>query len=92
MVFEDHFTAFREAFEKVTDLLQRQKATYSVEAIRQKHPKAYEPWSTREDERLRSHYQEGFDVPELARVFQRGESAIRSRLEKLGIYSRGGKR
>ncbi len=58
---------------------------YSVEEIRQSHPKAYEPWTSEEDERLRDMLQAGRSVSELATDFGRQPSAIRSRLRKLGL-------
>jgi hypothetical protein len=92
MVFAEHVPAFRAAVERVTDWLQNKKVPDFVAATRQKHPKAYEPWTMEDDERLRDRYQEGFDIPALARVFQRKEGAIESRLKRLGLYGREEKR
>lgn len=58
---------------------------YSVEEIRQSHPKAYEPWTSKEDERLRDMLQAGRSVSELATDFGRQPGAIQSRLRKLGL-------
>ncbi len=91
MVFEEHLESFREAFQKATEFLTASKKAYSVGAIRRTHPRAYEPWSPEEGERLRARCEEGFDIPELARVFQRQEGAIRSRLKKLGLTARADK-
>ena len=55
--------------------------------IRQRHPRAYEKWSAEEDERLREQYGQGRDVSELAELFGRQPSGIRSRLIKLGLES-----
>ena len=55
--------------------------------IRQRHPRAYEKWSAEEDERLRAQYGQGRDVSELAELFGRQPSGIRSRLIKLGLES-----
>ena len=55
--------------------------------IRQRHPRAYEKWSAEEDERLRAQYGQGRDVSELAELFGRQLSGIRSRLIKLGLES-----
>jgi len=55
--------------------------------IRQRHPRAYEKWSAEEDERLRAQYGRGRDVSELAELFGRQPSGIRSRLIKLGLES-----
>ena len=56
-----------------------------VEEMRQSHPRAYEPWTSEEDERLREMQSEGLGVSELARDFGRQPGAIRSRLNKLDI-------
>lgn len=59
--------------------------SYSVDTIRQKYPKAYEKWSTSEDERLMRQSRIGLSIAELSAMFERGPSAIRSRLARLGI-------
>lgn len=56
---------------------------YSVEEIRKKHPKAYDKWSEQEDSLLIQMFRQGKSIDELSVVFQRGEGAIRSRLNKL---------
>lgn len=55
------------------------------ESVRERHPRAYERWSSEEDNRLRSEFGRGRSVKELARLFRRQPSAIRSRLNKLGL-------
>jgi hypothetical protein len=55
------------------------------EKIRQKHPRAYVKWSPEEDEKLKNEYVSGQQIGELAKQFQRQSSAIRSRLQKLGL-------
>ncbi|MEG4857342.1 hypothetical protein QUB75_06510 [Microcoleus sp. K1-B6] len=55
------------------------------EKIRQKYPRAYVKWSQDEDENLKQEYASGQQIDELAQRFQRQPSAIRSRLQKLGI-------
>lgn len=55
------------------------------EKIRQKHPRAYVKWSLEEDEKLKNEYVSGQQIGELAKKFQRQSSAIRSRLQKLGL-------
>lgn len=59
------------------------KKNYRVEKVRRRYPRAYEPWSAEEDERLWA--ARGQSVPEIARAFQRQPGAIRSRLKKLGL-------
>ena len=87
MMFEENIEAFIAGFDKAIAFLGiRQKPkSYSVEEVRQQHPKAYAKWSSDEDEALRKKYDEGMSVAELARFFQRQPSAIQSRLAKLGL-------
>ena len=60
---------------------------YDVKEIRQKYPKAYMRWTEDEDNALRNSYLRGKSIDELASIFQRKPSAIRSRLKKLGLLS-----
>ena len=60
-------------------------ATYNVDGISQKHPRAYEKWTSEDDEQLKEMYDKGKGVSELASRFGRQPSAIRSRLENLGF-------
>ncbi|MDD3486828.1 MAG: PIF1 family DEAD/DEAH box helicase [Candidatus Moranbacteria bacterium] len=57
-----------------------------VSRAREKHPKAYMPWTEKEDEDLKYFFQKQ-KRPEndLAIVFQRKPGAIRARLKKLGL-------
>ncbi len=57
----------------------------SLEEIRQNIPRAYEKWTSEEDERLMREISERIDITEIAAIFKRQPGAIRSRLEKLGI-------
>ncbi|MFJ1747935.1 hypothetical protein ACIOJD_17055 [Streptomyces sp. NPDC088116] len=57
---------------------------YTVEGVRQHHPKAYQRWSPEDDERLLDMRDTGSTVKELAERFGRQPSAIRSRIDKLG--------
>jgi hypothetical protein len=49
---------------------------------RKELPRAYEPWSSKEDTLLKEAYKENSNIKELASLFQRQEGAIKSRLEK----------
>ena len=87
MIFEEDFEAFIEGVDKTIDFIrknQKQKS-FNLEKIRQQYPKAYTKWSSEDDELLRNKYDEGISIAELSQFFQRQPSAIRSRLEKLGI-------
>ena len=61
--------------------------TYSVAVIREKHKKAYQPWTEKEDKELRKKYNKGAKIPEIASHFNRTTGAIRSRLKKLGLIT-----
>ena len=58
---------------------------YSVFAARQEHPNAYEPWSAEADAELARMWEEGISVPEIAERFGRKQSAIITRMKKLGL-------
>ena len=66
--------------------------TYSVYACRQEFPNAYEPWSEDDDWTLTKMWCEGVTVKELADYFQRKPGAIRSRIKKLELEEKYGKR
>ena len=51
--------------------------------IRTRFPRAYERWSSEEDDELRRLHEAGWDETDLADRFGRQPSAIRSRIEKL---------
>lgn len=58
---------------------------YSVFAARQEHPNAYEPWSPEADAELARMWEEGISVHEIAEHFGRKQSAIITRMKKLGL-------
>lgn len=84
MIFEENLEAFNKGFQKAIRFLGVENKTYSVNKIKRKYPKAYEKWTSDEDERLKAKYGEGIGILELATFFRRQESAIRARLKKLG--------
>jgi hypothetical protein len=49
---------------------------------------AWQPWTTEEDERLRTRFENGLSVSALARELGRTDGAIRSRLARLGLIDR----
>ena len=61
------------------------KAPSHMEEQKQLHAKAYAPWTTDEDARLKQLYLEGKRIGELMQIFERNEGAIRSRLKKLEL-------
>lgn len=56
--------------------------------IHAKHPRAYEKWGEEEDQQLRQLVEAGVRVKDIAAQFQRQPSAVRSRIEKLGLAAR----
>ena len=47
--------------------------------------RAYQPWNSEEDERLRREHADGVTVSQMAESHKRNNGAIRSRLNKLGL-------
>jgi hypothetical protein len=66
--------------------------TYSVYACQQEYPNAYQPWSEDDDWTLTKMWCEGVAVKELADHFQRKPGAILSRIKKLELEEKYGKR
>jgi hypothetical protein len=62
-----------------------QERTFQLAEIRKKYPNAYTPWSAEADAGLLAAHQAGHDVATLADTFGRQPSAIRSRLDRLGV-------
>ena len=53
-----------------------------IARLREKHPRAYEPWSEDEDAHLLRRFDEGARVADLSRELMRQPNAIRARLER----------
>ena len=58
---------------------------YSVYAARQEHPNAYDPWTEDADSELARLWSEGKSVADIADHFGRKNTAIITRLKKLGL-------
>lgn len=58
---------------------------YSIYAAKQENPNAYEPWTEEAEAELTRMWAEGISVQEIADYFGRKNSAIITRLKKLGI-------
>ena len=58
---------------------------YSVYAARQEHPNAYDPWTEDMDAELTRLWSEGMSVADIADHFERKNTAIITRLKKLGL-------
>ena len=59
-----------------------------LENLRKEHPRAYTPWTDREDNNLMAAYKSGVSLKDLVRQHGRQPGAIRARLERLGILSK----
>jgi hypothetical protein len=57
----------------------------AIDRAREDHPRAYERWTDDEDERLRQAHAKGLTRVQLSEMFERQPSAIRSRLDALGL-------
>ncbi len=84
LTYLDIFTAAREAL-MVSGSGKHLDFAARLQQIKQKHPRAYEKWTTEEDNELTTKARAGTDVLHLAWHFKRQPSAIRSRLAKLGL-------
>jgi hypothetical protein len=60
----------------------------SIERIRREHPRAYRSWAPAEDRVLAERFGSGMSIQELARLHERQEGGIRSRLRKLGLIEK----
>jgi hypothetical protein len=87
IIFQDNLLAFNEGFIKAIEFMfdKTETRTYNIHEIRKRHPKAYTKWTQEEDARLKNQYVQGRTIDELADIFQRKPSAVRSRLQKLGL-------
>jgi hypothetical protein len=56
--------------------------------VRARHPRAYEKWDVEEDARLAQLVHSGRRMHDIATLLQRQPSAIRSRMDKLGLSAR----
>jgi hypothetical protein len=70
---------------KAVGFLRARSKAYSVNEKRQEHPNAYKKWTSEDDQRLREEFAKGSSISELAELLQRQESAIQSRLKRLGM-------
>jgi hypothetical protein len=65
--------------------MEGQQKSYSLEDIRSKHKRAYERWSSAEEDKLKKAYGAGQSVDQIAQALGRQPGGIRSRLQKLGL-------
>jgi len=61
------------------------ETVYSIYAARQENPNAYNPWTEEADAELKGMWAEGVSIIDIAAHFGRKQSAIITRMKKLGI-------
>jgi DNA-directed RNA polymerase specialized sigma24 family protein len=61
--------------------------SYELAKVRQEIPRAYEKWDAEEDDRLTRLFHAGKPQEEIARLLQRKQGAIHSRLARLNLVS-----
>ena len=83
---EQFITAIKEYLQNESTNTRKEDQPYMSYMDKQKqlYAKAYAPWTEDDDIRLKQLYAEGKNAEELGKIFERNESAIRSRLKKLG--------
>jgi hypothetical protein len=87
MVFEENICEFIRAITEAMPFMRPDPLPSRIQEMRRQHPRAYEKWTDDEDARLRVEFSNGTDRTELARMFQRQRSAVKSRLQKLGLLA-----
>lgn len=87
MIFQENLDTFCVGFQKALAFLgiENKPKANKFDAVRRKFPKAYQRWTTNDDETLRKKYAEGLSIAKLAEFFQRQPSAIESRLVRMGL-------
>jgi hypothetical protein len=61
------------------------RKTYSIQEIRTDHPKAYEPWTPEEEQRLRKLHKANMPINDIAKQLGRQTGSIQSRLGRLDL-------
>lgn len=64
----------------------------AFEAQRIKYPNYLKPWKQDDDERLERLWCEGVNISNLAKIFKRNPGAIRSRIDKLELEEKYGRK
>ena len=66
-------------------LTDKSERSYTLEDKRMVHANAYNRWKESEDKKLLELYKKGKSIKELAKLFQRKNSAIKARINKLEV-------
>jgi hypothetical protein len=91
LIDESHLAKLHHAIGTVLERLNtnRQSKPYKLDEKRREHRRAYEPWTVREENRLKDAYQSGATIGDLAQELGRAPTAVLSRLYQLGVVSVG---
>jgi hypothetical protein len=87
MVFEEDIVDFIHAITEAMPFMRPDAPPGRLSRLREKHPRAYTKWTPEEDARLKAEFAKGTSRAELAAIFEREPSAIKSRLQKLGLLA-----
>ncbi len=68
------------------------KVKSHMELQKESHKSAYLPWTNEDDEKLEILFYAGKKVKELSEIFERNEGAIKSRIKKLELVEKYGKK
>ena len=83
--YTDIFAAASDALALLASATEGTTYEERMQAIQEKHPRAYSPWEPAEDESLKRLFASGKKVKEIAELLYRQPGAIRSRLDKLNL-------
>ncbi len=84
-LYPDIFLAAAEALQVCGAYLSESDYEQRMVQIKAEHPRAYEKWTEADDAELKHLFHAGVSMKDLATHFQRQRSAIRSRVQKLGL-------
>ena len=87
MVFEENIVDFIHAVTEAMPFMRPDAPPGRLSKLREKHPRAYAKWTPEDDARLKVEFVKGTSRAELAAIFERQPSAIKSRLQKLGLLA-----
>ena len=89
ILFENEINQFNKALAGIVENFTPSQKPSGREAyiakIRQSYPMAFHPWTKEDEEVLISLFNEGNSISVIAKGLQRQDSAIKARLEKLGL-------
>lgn len=84
--FADALTSILDHYVPMEDPKTMEREAY-IKRLRQRFPMAYLPWTKAEEDKLTRLYEEGKNIPELSKILQRQQSAIKARLVKLELIA-----